>query len=69
MPDIQHPQSHPAVKRRKSLPPVTYEIGAAVTAGWLVFAGTSDWKQGVGAALLTMFGGGIHRAGRWYSGK
>lgn len=69
MPEEKHPQVHPAVKKRRPWPPVLYEIGAAFTAGWLVFIGTNDWKQGVGAGLLSMFGGGVRRAGQWYSEK
>lgn len=75
--DVQHPQAHPVVsaaaarkkKPPKPLPPIVYEIGAALTVGWLVWVGTGDWKQGVGAALVSMFGGGAHRAGRWYADR
>lgn len=76
MPDKEpeHPKAHltlPAAaakaKKRKALPPVLYEIGAAVAIGWTVYIGTNDWKQGVGAALVSMFGGGVRRAGTWYA--
>ncbi len=70
MPTDTHPQAHPTVKKsKKTLPPVIYEVGAAITVGWLSWVGTNDWKVGVGAALVSMFGGGVRRAGQWYTEK
>lgn len=66
----EHPKLHPVVasaKKQKTLPPIVYEVGAAITVGWLAYIGTSDWKQGVGAALVSMFGGGVRRVGTWYA--
>lgn len=43
MPTDTHPQAHPAVKKsKKTLPPVIYEIGAAITVGWLSWVSTND---------------------------
>jgi hypothetical protein len=59
-----------AAKRRvRGKLAVFYELGAAVTAGWFLYTGTGDWKQGVGGALLMMFGGGLNRAGKWYADR
>ena len=79
MPDKEpeHPKAHltlpaaavSAKKIKKTLAPIVYELGAAFTVGWLAYIGTGDWKQGVGAALVSMFGGGVRRAGTWYAEK
>lgn len=75
-PTSPHPKAHPtmpavvaAAKRKKTLPPIVYEIGVAITVGWLAYIGTGDWKQGVGAALVSMFGGSVRRGAKWYAEK
>ena len=65
MPGDTHPKSHKAIKVRRRLPGWVYEIGAAVAVGWTVYLTTQDWKQGVGAGLVTMFGGAAARGGRY----
>jgi hypothetical protein len=61
----------PAMARRRTRGhlAMVYELGAALTSGWFLYMGTGDWKQGVGGALLMMFGGGLSRAGKWYADR
>jgi hypothetical protein len=68
MPDETHQQAHASVaskKSKKRLPSWMYEVGFSLSIGWGVYAATSDWKQGVGAGLVALFGGAVHRGGRY----
>jgi hypothetical protein len=73
--ETKNPHAHaslPAMaakRKQRAKYAIFYEMGAACTAGWCVFMATGDWKQGVGGALLTMFGGGLNRAGKWYADR
>ena len=58
-----HPQAHAAAKKRKRMPAWVYEVGLAVSMGWTIYLTTQDWKQGVGAGLIALFGGAVHRGG------
>jgi hypothetical protein len=70
MPDELHPKAHAAIKKpRRRLPGWAYEVGAAVAIGWTVYLTTQDWKQGVGAGLVMMFGGGAARGAQYLDGR